>query len=45
MSGGKDFVVIGLSGVQRFISEARTTADLANASDIVAKLEIGRAHV
>ncbi|MEY9211507.1 hypothetical protein NI17_010060 [Thermobifida halotolerans] len=38
MSGGKDFVVIGLSGVQRFISEARTTADLANASDIIAKL-------
>ncbi|WP_198156350.1 Cas10/Cmr2 second palm domain-containing protein [Thermobifida cellulosilytica] len=30
--------MIGLSGVQRFISEARTTADLANASDIVARL-------
>ncbi|WP_435110444.1 type III-B CRISPR-associated protein Cas10/Cmr2 [Nocardiopsis synnemataformans] len=34
----RDLVVIALSGVQRFITESRTTADAANASDIMAWL-------
>ena len=34
----RDLVVIALSGVQRYITESRTTADAANASDIVARL-------
>lgn len=33
-----DLVVISLSGVQVFITESRTTADVANASDIVGRL-------
>lgn len=33
-----DLVVISLSGVQVFITESRTTADAANASDIVGRL-------
>lgn len=33
-----DLVVIALSGVQRYITESRTTADAANASDIMARL-------
>ncbi|MFF8763485.1 type III-B CRISPR-associated protein Cas10/Cmr2 [Nocardiopsis dassonvillei] len=34
----RDLVVIALSGVQKFIIESRTTADAANASDIMARL-------
>ncbi|OLT29292.1 type III-B CRISPR-associated protein Cas10/Cmr2 [Nocardiopsis sp. CNR-923] len=34
----RDLVVIALSGVQRYITESRTTADAANASDIMARL-------
>ncbi|MFW6638521.1 type III-B CRISPR-associated protein Cas10/Cmr2 [Nocardiopsis algeriensis] len=37
---GHDLVVIALSGVQRYIEESRTTADAANASDIVARLAV-----
>ena len=35
---GRDLVVIALPGVQRFISEARSTADARAASEIVARL-------
>lgn len=34
----RDLVVIALAGVQRFITESRTTADLRSASEIVAHL-------
>src|SRR5699024_3614130 len=34
----RDLVVIALAGVQRYITESRTTADAANASDIMARL-------
>jgi CRISPR-associated protein Cmr2 len=34
----RDLVVIALSGVQRFISESRSTSDLSSASGIVARL-------
>ncbi|WP_435106653.1 Cas10/Cmr2 second palm domain-containing protein [Nocardiopsis synnemataformans] len=34
----RDLVVLALSGVQRFITESRTTADLRSASEIVAHL-------
>ncbi|MDT0329347.1 type III-B CRISPR-associated protein Cas10/Cmr2 [Nocardiopsis lambiniae] len=34
----RDLVVIALSGVQTYITESRTTADAANASDIMARL-------
>lgn len=36
--GGADLVVVVLPGVQRFISESRTTADAAAASAIVSRL-------
>ncbi|MEY9214323.1 hypothetical protein NI17_020380 [Thermobifida halotolerans] len=44
MNSGNDLVVIGLSGVQRFIAEAQSTADLANASDIASRLAAVAAH-
>ncbi|SKA23214.1 CRISPR-associated protein, Cmr2 family [Marinactinospora thermotolerans DSM 45154] len=34
----RDLVIVALSGVQRFITESRTTADAANASAITARL-------
>ncbi|MCD0448601.1 type III-B CRISPR-associated protein Cas10/Cmr2 [Actinocorallia sp. API 0066] len=37
-AGDGDLVVLALGGVQRFISESRTTADLAAASAIMARL-------
>lgn len=39
-----DLVVIALSGVQKFITESRTTADAANASDIMALLATAAAN-
>ncbi len=44
MEGGRrdtedrDLLVVSLSGVQRFISESRTTSDLSSASEIMARL-------
>ncbi|WP_431887558.1 Cas10/Cmr2 second palm domain-containing protein [Nocardiopsis alba] len=39
-SDPRDLVVVALSGVQRFITESRTTADLRSASQIVAHLAV-----
>jgi len=39
-----DLVVLSLGGVQRFISESRTTADVANSSLIIQHLAVKAAH-
>lgn len=43
--GEDDMVVIALSGVQRFISESRTTSDLSAASAIVERLSVCAARL
>jgi hypothetical protein len=37
-NNGRDLVVVALSGIQRFISQSRTTSDLSSAIEIVARL-------